>query len=503
MHRRRANPHCSDREGTDVGPHPAPPPDRIWERRKGHVAYRLDAAQLRRRLVIADAVTITIGLTAAFVVQSWIRPTSGATISKQILLACAAVPMWLGANHAMKLYRARANLRFRVEAQNILRASLLATGVIIVVGFFVAFETLSRLWVGLVFLSTTGAMVLERRVASRMFQRARRERRIARRVLIVGSDAYATQLSRELLHSPALGYEPCGFVGNVEAGRRAGIDMLGGLDEIEEIAHHAGVNGVMISLFSTEAKDLNHLCRRLTDAGLHVTLSSSLRDIEVRRLLVHEIDGQAMIYVEPTVRTGWRRVVKMGIDKTMAAIGLLISLPVLVGAAIAIKLDSRGPVLFRQERVGQHGVPFEILKLRTMATDAEARRGELQEHNESDGPLFKMSNDPRITRVGRVLRRLSIDELPQFWNVIRGDMSVVGPRPALESEVEDWTEELHDRLRVLPGITGMWQVSGRADTSFEEYKRLDLYYVDNWSLIHDVRIVWRTLGAVLRRSGAR
>ncbi len=161
-------------------------------------------------------------------------------------------------------------------------------------------------------------------------------------------------------------------------------------------------------------------------------------------------------------------------------------------AAVLIKLDSRGPVLFRQVRVGKDGEHFEMLKLRSMVRDAEALRSDLEALNERSGPLFKMSADPRITRIGRLLRKTSIDELPQFWNVLRGEMSVVGPRPALPSESELWTPDVRGRLRVLPGITGMWQVSGRSESDFELYRRLDLFYVDNWSLVHDLRIVAKT-----------
>ena len=171
-------------------------------------------------------------------------------------------------------------------------------------------------------------------------------------------------------------------------------------------------------------------------------------------------------------------------------------------AAIAVKWGSPGPVIFAQERVGRDGVPFRVFKLRTMVDGADDQKAELAEHNEADGPLFKMANDPRVTGVGAILRKYSIDELPQFINVLRGEMSVVGPRPALASEVEQWDDEVRDRLRVLPGITGMWQVSGRSDTTFEEYKRLDLYYVDNWSLGHDMKIVLRTFAAVFAARGA-
>ena len=172
-------------------------------------------------------------------------------------------------------------------------------------------------------------------------------------------------------------------------------------------------------------------------------------------------------------------------------------------AAIAIKRSSPGPVIFAQERVGRDGRPFQVLKFRTMVVDADARKAELADRNEADGPMFKIADDPRVTRVGAMLRKFSIDEIPQFVNVLRGEMSVVGPRPALASEVEQWTDDVHDRLRVLPGITGMWQVSGRSDTTFEEYKRLDLYYVDNWSLAHDLRIVFKTFSAVIASRGAR
>ena len=175
---------------------------------------------------------------------------------------------------------------------------------------------------------------------------------------------------------------------------------------------------------------------------------------------------------------------------------------VMIGTAIAIKLDSRGPVLFRQTRVGQNSKPFNVLKLRSMVTDAEAQLVDLIDLNEADGPLFKMAEDPRITRVGRLIRATSIDELPQLWNVVRGDMSLVGPRPALPHETEEWDSLLAQRLRVKPGITGMWQVNGRSDTSFEDYTRLDLYYVDNWTLTTDLAIMLKTVPAVVLRQGA-
>jgi exopolysaccharide biosynthesis polyprenyl glycosylphosphotransferase len=195
-------------------------------------------------------------------------------------------------------------------------------------------------------------------------------------------------------------------------------------------------------------------------------------------------------------------VAKRAFDVLVAGGLLVVGSPLLLLTALAVKLDARGPVLFRQERVGKDGRLFRVLKFRTMVSDAEQRLIDLRSRNEADGPLFKLHDDPRVTRVGAWLRKLSIDEVPQLWNVVRGEMSLVGPRPALASEMTAWHPELHNRLRVKPGITGMWQVSGRSDSSFEEYSRLDLYYVDNWSLVNDLAIVAKTVPTVLLRRGA-
>ena len=249
---------------------------------------------------------------------------------------------------------------------------------------------------------------------------------------------------------------------------------------------------------SVESEVVNRLTRELTDGGYHVALSSGLRDIDVVRFRAQDLGGRTLIYVEQIQRGGWRAVAKRAFDITVALAALIVTAPITLVAALAVKRSSPGPVIFAQERVGRDGQPFRVYKFRTMVVDAEERLAELAASNEADGPLFKMTGDPRITKVGALLRKLSIDELPQFVNVLRGEMSVVGPRPALAREVAQWTEDVHDRLRVLPGITGMWQVSGRSDTTFEEYKRLDLYYVDNWSLAHDAA---DRLQDVRRRAG--
>jgi lipopolysaccharide/colanic/teichoic acid biosynthesis glycosyltransferase len=248
--------------------------------------------------------------------------------------------------------------------------------------------------------------------------------------------------------------------------------------------------------------ELNVLVRRLTDSGYHVAISSSLLDIDPVRMQLQTIDGRSVIYVDRVIRDGWRSRAKRIYDVLLSALMLVLATPILVVSAVLIKLTSKGPVLFRQERVGQHGRIFKIVKLRTMEVDAEARKAELEAHNEADGPLFKKQHDPRVTKVGRILRRLKIDELPQLYCVLRGTMSMVGPRPALPDEVAMWDDVTRERLRVPPGVTGMWQAFRDEETSFELYRRLDLYYVDNWSLVHDVRICARTVSIVLNGRGA-
>ena len=209
-----------------------------------------------------------------------------------------------------------------------------------------------------------------------------------------------------------------------------------------------------------------------------------------------------MMYIEPVRRDGWRPRAKRMFDFLAALVTLAFITPVLLLAGLALKLTSPGPIFFRQQRVGRDGELFEMIKLRTMVIDAEAQLDDLLHLNETDGPLFKIKDDPRITRVGAFLRRTSLDELPQLINVLKGEMSLVGPRPALPREVAGWDTSLHNRLRVQPGITGMWQVAGRTEESHDStYAQLDLYYVDNWTIVTDLAILARTVPVVLKRRG--
>ncbi len=240
----------------------------------------------------------------------------------------------------------------------------------------------------------------------------------------------------------------------------------------------------------------------LAGVGAELYLGTGLLDVEPQRTRVVTTAGIDVLHVTPAVLGGPRRLLKDVVERTLALLAFLLALPLLAVLCLAVRLETPGPALFRQERVGRHGVPFTMLKLRSMGVDAEAVRLGLVASNEKDGVLFKIQDDPRITRLGARLRRYSLDELPQLWNVVRGDMSLVGPRPALPSEVAQYDVDPRRRLVVKPGVTGLWQVSGRSDLTWAESVRLDLKYVDNWSLGLDVRILVRTVRAVLGHRGA-
>jgi exopolysaccharide biosynthesis polyprenyl glycosylphosphotransferase len=256
---------------------------------------------------------------------------------------------------------------------------------------------------------------------------------------------------------------------------------------------------VVVAMGTLDADSLTDMVRVLHAAGAHVHISSGLRRIDHRRLRALPLAYEPLFYVEPWALPTRQLLAKRALDVACSGLILLLTAPLLLLIALLVKLQDRGPVLFKQTRVGTNGQLFKLYKFRTMVVDAEARLAALAAQNDRMGPLFKMAKDPRVTRVGRFLRASSLDELPQLLNVLRGDMSLVGPRPALPAEVEKFDDELRDRTRVKPGITGLWQVEARDNPSFAAYRRLDLYYVENWSVSLDIVILLATIEHVITR----
>ncbi len=466
------------------------------------------AARSARRpkliLIAADAAALAVSVVLAVAIFERWDPSSGQSPDQLGWAAVVALPVWIAVFANQRLYNTRFIGRRIDEFRRIINATFLGT---LAVSLVANFGNVLLRRSSLVILAVTACLVVtfEREIARRVFLRLRAVGRMVRYVVVAGANPEGRDIAAMLQAEPWLGYEVIGFVDDHAPAREPvpGVPLLGGVSDLPGILAEYPNASVIVAASGMESTVTNRLARDLLDQGVHVELSSTLRDISSQRLTVRPLGRFPVVYVEPITRGGWRAAAKRSFDIVGATVGLLLTAPIALAAAVAIKVDSKGPVLFRQTRVGQDSAPFPVLKLRTMVVDAEARLADLLELNEADGPLFKMEHDPRITRVGRILRATSLDELPQLWNVLRGDMSLVGPRPALPHETEEWDALLTQRLRVKPGITGMWQVNGRSDTSFEDYTRLDLYYVDNWSLATDLAILAKTVPVVLLRQGAR
>ncbi|MGY2078754.1 sugar transferase [Modestobacter sp. SYSU DS0657] len=282
-----------------------------------------------------------------------------------------------------------------------------------------------------------------------------------------------------------------------------GVPVLGGLDDVLDVVRQYEVDTVAV-LPSPELDGpvLRRLGWELEKTEAELLLAPAVTEIAGPRVRIRPVCGLPLLHMERPELRGVRRLTKEAFDRTAAAVGLLCILPAFFGLALAVGLTSRGGVFYRQERVGRDGETFGMLKFRSMVSGADRMVPDLAERSDGNGVLFKMKGDPRVTRVGKVLRRYSLDELPQLVNVVRGDMSLVGPRPPLPSEVERYGFDMHRRFLVKPGITGLWQVSGRSDLSWDDSVRIDVRYVENWSLAFDFMILWKTVGAVFRGSGA-
>lgn len=250
------------------------------------------------------------------------------------------------------------------------------------------------------------------------------------------------------------------------------------------------------------ASAVQKLAWQLEESDTDLILAMSLTNVAGPRISVRPVEGLPLMHVERPHFTGGRHIIKRSMDLVGSTVGTLLISPLLITLAIMVKLDSPGPVFFSQKRVGRDGETFGMLKFRTMVKDAEKIKVDLEDENDGSGPLFKLKSDPRVTKTGRWMRRFSLDELPQLLNVLLGHMSLVGPRPPLQSEVGEYEDEVHRRLLVKPGMTGLWQINGRSDLSWEETVRLDLYYVENWSITNDLMIMWRTIKAIRTGEGA-
>lgn len=350
------------------------------------------------------------------------------------------------------------------------------------------------------------AFYLSRRILHYLAGRTslRKPEHARNRIIIVGTGPRGRAVADLIFRSPELESRIDGFLDYHRTGlwRYRDIPLIGHPDRLERIIAENQVDAVVLAV---EPDDMPYTAPLLATAermGVTVSLIPDMYRPRIARAVPASLDGTPTIAYRAVPESRIAIGCKALLDKAGAVVGLLLASPIILLAAIAIKIESRGPVIFKQVRSGINGRSFDLYKFRTMCRDAEKKKSELRELNEMSGPVFKIRSDPRVTRVGRLLRKYSIDEIPQFVNVLRGDMSLVGPRPPLPSEVSRFEPWQRRKLSVKPGLTCTWQVSGRNQIDFEDWMRLDLQYIDNWSLWQDAKILARTVPTVLRGNGA-
>ncbi|BFU43445.1 sugar transferase [Krasilnikovia sp. MM14-A1004] len=467
---------------------------------RGHADRWVWEARYVRYLLIVDVGAAVTATLAAFVLRF-----QGARYANWYLALSVLIPLvWVAILALTRGYERRLLFVGTEEYQRVLRsAGRLTAGSALAA--YVAHAGVARGYLLIVLVLTTVGSLLGRFALRRALHRARRRGTCMHRVLALGHADAVARLADQLHRRHHHGLQVVGAcVPDGQLASAAGsVPVFGPLSAAANCAAAAGADTVMVlSCPELDGAMLRRLAWELERDDIDLIVSSSLVDTSGDRVTVRPVDGLPMMHIEHPRLGGGRRLVKSLFDLSLAAVLLLVSAPVFLAVALVVRLDTGGPVFFRQTRVGRGGEPFRMFKFRTMHVDAEQRLDDVRGQNESTGVLFKMRRDPRVTRAGRVLRRWSLDELPQLINVLLGDMSLVGPRPPLPAEVERYPQDMRRRLMVKPGMTGLWQVSGRSDLSWEDSIRLDLRYVENWSLTVDLVILLRTAIAVRRGAGA-
>jgi exopolysaccharide biosynthesis polyprenyl glycosylphosphotransferase len=388
------------------------------------------------------------------------------------------------------------------EFRAVMRAGIGSVAAVGLTSVAVAWE-MPRELVGGTILAIVPTVAVGRYALRRSLHRRRARGEAMSRTLVVGDARSVHGVVTDLQAAPYHGYRIVGVCLPAMKERRSqdAVPILGALADIPQVAFDHHIDVVIVTGSKLAGEALRRLSWALGRSGVALVVAPGLVEVLGPRIQLRPTAGLTLLEVE-TSSPRSRRLAKAALDRTLGALLLTAALPVIAAAALAVALTSAGAPFYRQRRIGIDGREFTMWKLRSMYEDADARRATLLGQSDRDGLMFKMHDDPRVTPVGRVLRRYSLDELPQLWNVLRGDMSLVGPRPPLPEEVDAYRDAVNRRLRVRPGLTGLWQVSGRADLTWDESVRLDLRYVDNWSVAMDLFILWKTARVVLRGSGA-
>lgn len=469
-------------------------------------------ARSSRLLGVVDAFVVSWAVIGAFVIRFGFEPdfvVVGQEFGYAWFSVALAIVWWLMLG-AWNSRQSRILGAGPDEYKRVAAASLWLFGLVAIVSYVLRIDT-ARGYVGVALPVGLLGLLLARWLLRQHLSITRQQGNSLSRLLLVGGPSAVAHLAASLERAKHAGYMPVaaytpGSQEGLTVEPDSGLPILGfkpDAHSIVEAIDACGADAVAVSAgVQLHPQTLRHLGWELASRNVGLIMAPALTDVAGPRIHTQQVAGLPLIHVTTPTLEGGQRVAKRLSDVVVSGLLILVSSPVMLMVALLVKLDSPGPVLFTQDRVGIEGKRFAMLKFRSMVVDAETRLEELKHQNEGSGLLFKMKNDPRVTRLGGVLRRFSLDELPQLFNIFVGSMSLVGPRPPLPSEVAAYEQDVRRRLLVKPGLTGLWQVSGRSNLSWQDSVRLDLYYVENWSLAGDLIILLKTFRAVFRGSGA-
>lgn len=461
-----------------------------------------------RRVAVTDVASVAIALSTAQLLRfGATSPELGAYGSADYTTLSAIIALvWIASLWTNRTYAAQIVGAGVEEYQRLVVATLSVFGLIAIISMLFKLE-IARGYLAIALPLGLSMLLAGRWGWRKWLRRKRAAGDYVNRVLVLGSRASAETVAGELISSPHSGYHvvaavvPGGEVPQHLAGTT--IPLSNDIDSVvDQMSELAADTLLVTSSDALPPSRIREISWALEPGRQHLVIAPSLTDVCGPRMHMHHVAGLPLVHVQAPVYEGTKLLAKRCFDLIGSSALIMLFSPILLATAICIKATDRGPVFFRQLRAGYGGESFRMIKFRSMVVDAEARLAELERQNESDGAIFKIKNDPRITPIGRFIRRYSIDELPQLFNVFLGSMSLVGPRPHPLRDVEHYDGHVHRRFLVKPGMTGLWQVSGRSSLSWQQSVRLDLYYVENWSMLSDIAILWRTFKAVVGKDGA-
>ena len=464
------------------------------------------------RLYVFSDIVILI---ASLLFSAWITAYSEYAITlrnflsmrievSNFIIFVAIVFIWHLVFKWLQLYRSRRMESEFIEWKDILKATSLGATVYLCMGYLLNITAFSPLYLGAFWIMST-TLTLSVRILMRLsLKKVRLFGRNLRFILIAGTNSRAYKFASVIEDRKELGYRILGYIDHNIHQHKEGINLLGTLEDFPRIIKNHIVDEVIIALpVKSCYEQIQNIVEKGEEQGISIHYLPHIFNSKVGRSRAEDPEDFALMTVNAGYRDSWQYFAKRILDIVIAVISIIVTLPVMVFAAVIIKITSPGPVLFVQQRVGYNKRIFRLYKFRTMIESAEDLQRKLEEKNEMDGPVFKIYNDPRITQVGRVLRKASIDELPQLFNILRGDMSLVGPRPLPVRDYsgfdKDWQRR---RFSVLPGLTCTWQINGRNNIPFEVWMKMDMEYVDNWKLFDDIKILFKTIPAVIKGKGA-